>query len=228
MIAYPQNWQIIGKEIKLKEIEFAIRDCLNNFSIGNLSLSGGIDSTLLLYYLKTTKYLTGKKIKCYTIALNKEHPDYIYAQIAAKFFGVELSICLLNKKTEPNNIVKIFYDFLSDQGVTKIIAGDGVDEFTCGYYSHIQDKSEQNYISFIRKLNPEHLIPLNKNSKNVEVFLPYLSPNVVSLLTLIPLYKKTEFDKRKKIIRNLAKNNIPSKIINRHKYGFCDASWIKD
>ena len=173
------------------------------------------------------KQVLGSPIHCYTIALSEDHPDYTYARMAAEFFGVEHHPVFLRKVLEPDDIVKDFYGHLTAIGVGDIIAGDGIDEFSCGYYSHIEDKSEQNYISWIRRLQKEQLEPLDKNSGCISVYLPYLTPDVVSLLSNIPIYEKTEINRRKKTVYLMAEGNIPEEIMDRRKYGFCDASIVK-
>jgi asparagine synthetase B (glutamine-hydrolysing) len=224
MIEYPANWQDIGHRVTVYEIGNAITDALHDIGIRNLSLSGGIDSTLLLWFMKQ---IDGPPIHCYTIARDETHPDYIYAQKAADYFGVSFHPFLVRKTLEPDDIVRAFYGRLDEHGIIEIIAGDGIDEFSGGYYSHQKDQSEGNYIQFIRRLGSEHLTPLNENSGPVSVYLPYLSPQVVSLLSMVPLYEKVDQDCRKKLIVEMATGNIPEEIVNRWKYGFCDATTIK-
>lgn len=225
MIAYPLNWDEIGHKVSPGEIAEEIQECILKLNVRNLSLSGGIDSTLLLYFMKT---LLGNPIHCYTIALDETHPDYYYAKMATEFFGVEFHPYVLGKPTSGEESVKTFYDRLKTDGVKDIIVGDGIDEFTCGYYSHQKDQSEQNYISWIRRLHAEQLVPLNKNSGDISVYLPYLSPDVIALLSLVPLYEKVDLSCRKKIIVEMARGKIPEKIIDRWKFGFCDAGTRKD
>ena len=224
MIKYPEKWQLIGIPIFAEDITAEIQRVIRKLNVRNLSLSGGIDSTLLLYFMKN---VLGYPIHCYTIASDEKHPDYIYAKMATEFFGTEFHPYFLGEKKEPDEIVKTFYGLLEFNGVKEIIAGDGIDEFACGYYSHQKDQSEENYISWISRLNPEHLVPLNENSGSVAVYLPYLSPEVIALLSLIPLTEKADSFHRKKIIVAMAQGNIPDEIINRWKYGFCDATTVK-
>ena len=224
MITYPINWRSIGHDIDFSEIANALIKCIGRLGIRSLSLSGGIDSTLLLYFMKE---VLGDPIYCYTIALDENHPDYIYAKKAAKFFDVKHYPCFLREFLEPDEAVNVFYKYLFAIDVESIIAGDGIDEFACGYYSHLEDTSEQNYISWIRRLQKEQLIPLHQNSGRVSVCLPFLAPDVLHLLSLIPLYAKTGLNRRKKIIYYMAKGNIPEEIIERRKYGFCDVGIIK-
>jgi asparagine synthetase B (glutamine-hydrolysing) len=225
MINYPKNWREIGHRVTPGEIESAICDSIREIGVRNISLSGGIDSTLLLYFMKQ---ILGNPIHCYTIAVNEKHPDYLNAKRAAEFFDVSFHPYLIHKTLEPNDIVRAFYGRLSEHGIREIIAGDGIDEFSCGYYSHQDDPSEDNYINWIRKLNEEQLIPLNENSGDISVSLPYLSPNVISLFSLVPIYEKVDHCNRKKIIVLMARGNIPECIVYRRKYGFCDATTIKE
>jgi asparagine synthetase B (glutamine-hydrolysing) len=225
MVKFPGLWRRIGKRVGGDDISRAVLRCIGKLHVRNLSLSGGIDSTLLLYFM--TRKL-GPPIHCYTIALDEDHPDYRHAKMAADYFGAEFHPYFLGETTNGEESVRTFYERLSTDGVTDIIAGDGIDEFSCGYYSHQKDQSEQNYISWIRRLNTEQLVPLNKNSGGVHVYLPYLSPEVVMLLSLIPHFEKVDSSCRKKIIVEMATGNIPEKIINRWKFGFCDAGSRKD
>lgn len=221
MIKDPENWREIGRRVSTGEIATAICASIRESGIRNLSLSGGIDSTLLLFFMKK---VLGDPIRCFTITVDENHPDYIHAKLAAEFFDVSFHPYLIHKKLEPDDIVRAFYGRLIEQGIEEIIAGDGIDEFACGYYSHEKDRSEENYISWIRRLNPEHLVPLDKNSGDVSVYLPYLSPGVIELLSLVPLSEKVDSCRRKRVIVEMAQGNIPEEIVNRWKYGFCDAS----
>jgi len=224
MIKYPNEWRKIGRIITPGEIANQLEAIIFKIGVRSLSLSGGIDSTLLLYFMKK---MLGDPIHCYTIALDERHPDYLHAKIATEFFGVELHPFFLRCDKQPDEIVKIFYDHLTSVGVKEIIAGDGIDEFACGYYSHQKDFSEENYIRWIRALYSDHLLPLNDNSQSVSVYLPYLAPDVMALLSLVPLYEKADLECRKTIIVNMARGCIPENIIQRWKYGFCDAAKIK-
>jgi len=224
MIKYPQKWKEIGRKIDPADIGAVMQRVIQKLNVRNLSLSGGIDSTLLLYFMKK---ILGDPISCYTISCDEKHPDYIHAKMATEFFGVFFHPQFVKEEMAPDEIVATFYKQLSNLGVREIIAGDGIDEFACGYYSHEKDRSEENYISWIRRLNPEHLVPLNENSGAVSVYLPYLSPEVIALFSLVPLSEKVDSYRRKRIIVALAQGNIPDEIVNRWKYGFCDASHDK-
>ena len=221
MIIYPDNWQEVGQPISLKKIEDTILEVLAGIDCNNLSLSGGIDSTLLLYYLLTL----GRKVRTFTITNNEQHPDTRYSMLAIqqleKKFGVPIESSFRAIKTgiTGDELVRAFYHDVNRQ-FDSIITGDGVDEYNCGYYCHQEAPSEWTYYDTLRKLQNNHLIPLNENSGDVKVYIPYIDSRLVSLFSQLPLKEKVSSQCRKKIIVDLAKGKIPQKIIMRRKYGF--------
>ncbi len=225
MINYPKNWHRIGRKVLAKDIEESLRITIKTLGVRNLSLSGGIDSTLLLYFMKK---VLGDPIHCHTIALDVDHPDFTHAKLATEFFNVSFHPHFLAEEKEGDKIVKCFYEFLKGVGVEKIIAGDGVDEFNCGYYAHLHDPSEKTYYDFIWRLQKEQLEPLNENSGDIEVFLPYMDEKLISLFSQIPIFEKVDDVNRKRVLIQLAKGKLPDEIIYRRKFGFCDAATRKD
>lgn len=234
MIIYPQNWQAVGRPIILSEIEQILKQILFEIKCKNLALSGGVDSTTMLALM--CKVFARKEIKCFNLALNSEHPDYIYSQRAAEYFGVNLVHWIPNKKLkkkagdfEGDENVREFFYWVAKNKESRIITCDGIDEFMAGYYDHMKNPNEDTYYSYMRRLQKEQLEPLDKNSGNVKVLLPYIDARVIFLLAQIPLSKKVDFLERKKFFNRLARRvNVPEEIINRHKYGFIDAMRIKE
>lgn len=233
MIIKPDNWKLVGLPVTLEDIEHTLLEAILSMDCTNLSLSGGIDSSLMLYYM--TRFINRDHIKCYTIANSIEHPDYIYANMVAEYFGVECftyipdrSPVRLEDDLPGDEIVRAFYEYLLNMEVTDIIACDGIDEFTGGYYAHMQDPTEKTYYKYLENLRDDQLIPLDKNSGKVKVFLPYISHSVVNRLSQIPLSRKCDKTHRKIIMFELAKGNLPEEVLTRRKYGFCDAMIIKE
>jgi len=231
MIKHPKNWNQIGTKITLTQIDEAMVKIIKDLDCNCLSLSGGIDSSLLLYYMVQ---IFGKDVKCYVIAKNTDHPDYIFATLIARHFGVACIANVPNGYIERKSgdfpgdeIVRNFYNTLSYNGIKRIIAGDGVDEFMGGYYGHMKNPTEEAYFNYLLRLQEEQLEPLNKNSGDVEVILPYLDQRLILLLTQVPLKEKVDSKNRKKIIMKLAKGRVPNEILERRKYGFVDAMTIK-
>lgn len=233
MVIYPENWSTVGQPIEIQDIEETILQALANTKCTNLSFSGGLDSSLMLYYMSRTF----DKVSAFTIGFPENHPDIEYSQSVAKEFGnVEHEVYIptagvieteRNKKAGPDVAVRLFYQFLAKRWVTGIIACDGIDEFMCGYYDHQQHPDEETYYKHIRRLQDEHLKPLDKNSGAIKVHLPYLDEAVLFLLAQIPLSEKMDGEGRKKVMVQMAQDKVPRKVIERWKYGFCDALGIK-
>ncbi len=234
MIAYPRNWHIVGNPIQTQELKSAIIDTIIGCKCNHLSLSGGIDSSLLLHYMSENYPI----VNAYTIGLSENHPDVEFSRLAAsRYKNVRHLVYIptqseITKHTYDGDYmgdcnVRMLYNFISEY-TDCVIAGDGIDEYTCGYYKHISEPSESVYYDFIRRLYSEQLEPLNKNSGNVKVLLPYLSHKLIYLLSQIPLSLKTDCGLRKALMVKLAiLANIPEPIISRRKYGLCDAGKIK-
>ena len=229
MIVYPKEWEKVGQKVALKQIEDTLLNILIEIDCNCLSLSGGIDSSLLLYFMIQEFW---KDVRCFTIACSKDHPDYIFSNLICSHFNIKHEVYipdseLISEDIQGDNIVEAFYEYLDKQGIKKIIAGDGVDEFNCGYYAHLHDPSETTYYDFIRRLQEEQLGPLNKNSGNIEVCLPYIDERMISLFSQIPISDKVDDINRKKILIELAIGKLPGEVIYRRKYGFVDAMRIK-
>jgi len=217
----PANWRDIGVPVTIYELDHALWKAVGDTNVYFLSFSGGVDSCLLLYYMLKSQ----DDIKCFTVANSSDHPDIEYSIRALDWFRS-------NRKTRPNiqhhvfiipglegdELVQAFYKRVRTYG-RNIIAGDTVDELNCGYYSH-KDCLEETYIHHLSRLQPDHLEPLNKNSGDVSVYLPYADPDVIGLFHRIPLYDKVSRTERKMVINHLADGKVPPEIIARKKYGF--------
>jgi hypothetical protein len=91
------------------------------------------------------------------------------------------------------------------------------------------NESTETYEFYLSRLYPDHLVPLNRNSAGVEVYLPYLDASLIKTYRQIPLFRKVSEIERKIVMKELARNlKIPNEIINRNKYGFCDAFLTKN
>lgn len=237
MIAQPMDWKnILGRSVTIAELAGALLHALTYSNTKVLSFSGGIDSTILLDYM--VKIWGKESIECYTTVLAKliNHPDHWYARKLAYTYGVKWNLIALSEDEvieeegdlPGDAIVRAFYKRLTEKGVSQIIAGDGIDEYMGGYYSHGQSPTYETYMYYLNRLVPDHLTQLDRNSGMVKVYLPYLFPAMVDLYQQIPLQDRFSHSERKKVMVNWARFlGIPNSVISRHKYGFCDAGVIK-
>ncbi len=235
MIVYPNFWNIIGRHVGIQEIETRLRKIV--WGMGNsLSLSGGVDSSLLLYYMCLVREPIGKEykpvpIKVFTAARSMKHPDIVYAGQVVEYFRdrfkhIDLKHYVFHVPKNSKNGIKLFYKYVAKR-TEEIIAGDGIDEFMGGYYDHqfstLHNRSRV-YHYHIRNLQKDHLIPLNENSGKVRVFLPYIDESLINLYSQIPLGEKVDSNARKKLMVAMAKGKVPDEVLTRRKYGFCDVS----
>lgn len=244
MIVFPKNWNAIGCHIGIQEIETRLRKVIWSIGCNCLSFSGGLDSSLLLYYMCSVRepisldYPRAVPVICFTAGrpvkdglILKEHPDVTYSKEVVKYFRkkfehIDITHYIFHLgEDEKGNGIKLFYEFIAKRA-NEIIAGDGIDEFMGGYYDHQFSwiNRSQTYYDRIWGLQKDHLIPLNENSGKVRVYLPYIDDSLINLYTQIPLSEKVDDTARKKVMVALAKGKVPDEILLRRKYGFCDVS----
>lgn len=234
MIVSPLDWNEVGKPVQIRDLELAISKVLSEISCNCLALSGGLDSSLMLYFMCQRH----KRVRTFTIGLSEDHPDIKYAQLVADSFDNVSDYYYIPAQEEieaekqPGDLegdaaVRLFYRFVKKH-TTEIIACDGIDEYMAGYYAHQETLSEITYFNFIRRLQREHLAPLNKNSGKVNVYLPYLDSRLIALYSQIPLSEKVDPHIRKKFMVRMAEGKIPDRVITRRKYGFCDVLKMKE
>lgn len=219
MIVYPQNWMDAGQEPTIDDLSHALWRVLEGIECCDLSYSGGMDSSLILWHMLHSD----RKVCAFTMGLGEDHPDIQYAKLGVKWceakFGVEIEhkIFVIEGESGDPAVAKYYREVA--KYTDAIITGDGIDEYMAGYYSHQEEPVEEVYIAHLRRLLDDHLIPLNENSGNVAVYVPYLAEELVSLMTKIPLSDKVDAHNRKKIMVAMSEGKMPQEIIERRKYG---------
>ncbi len=83
MIHSPNGWEEIGRPIELKEIEDKILEVVSRTCCNCLALSGGLDSSLMLYFMLQ---IYGK-VRAFTIGYPEDHPDIKYSVLVAEELG---------------------------------------------------------------------------------------------------------------------------------------------
>lgn len=223
-------------------IATSVKNAINN-SKGNIGmlLSGGMDSVMLLEFVVRH----GKVVPVFTVVTDSDHPDLIAAKKIAKEYGLEHHILLPNKddmeraKKALGTKRKLFkgdiavylaLELAKNKGVDTILTADGIDEITGGYWWHAHPSNnyankEEAFQDYWNKLNDNHVKPLLDSAKKVgiEVKLPFLDEEVVSVLNRIPIKERVKNNITKNWWKQFASSYIPQYIIDRKKIGFVDA-----
>ncbi len=209
-----------------------------NLTKSNLiSLSGGLDSSVISYFLKQRR---PKAVA--VIADDFISTDLTYCQMISKEMQLPLTIhnvktdLILEAVEETIKILKNFNDieirnnvvmYLSikwakDNDEKSIITGDGADELFAGY-NFLINKPEEELEKEIKRVCSIMHFPTQKIGKalGVNIESPFLNEKVVKLASEIPvnLKVKNEKDKRhgKWIIRKTFEKYIPPQIAWREK-----------
>ena len=214
-------------------LEEACNECRSNL----ISLSGGLDSSIIAYFVKQ------RKPKAVTvIAKDFVSTDLTYCQMVSK--EMQLPLTIYNVKTEQileaieetikilrnfndieirNNVVMyLAIKWAKDNGEKLIITGDGADELFGGY-SFLINKSEEELEKEIKRVCSVMHFPTQKIGKamGIDVESPFLNGRVIQLAENIPVKLKVNEEDGKRhgkwILRKTFEKNIPRQIVWRKK-----------
>ena len=220
-----------------KDLYSTIEESCNLCNSNLISLSGGLDSSIIAHFLKE------KKPK--TIAIIAEDfvsTDLTYCQMISKEMQLPLSIYnvktteILEAIEETIKILKNFNDieirnnivmylaikWAKDNGEKSIISGDGADELFAGY-NFLINKQEDELEKEIKRVCSIMHFPTQEIGKSLGITIesPFLNNSVIELAKSIPanLKVKEENGKRygKWILRKTFEEYIPKQIAWREK-----------
>ncbi|MCY3854079.1 MAG: asparagine synthase-related protein [Thaumarchaeota archaeon] len=203
----------------------------------NISLSGGIDSSILLYLLKD------KIINAITITLEDfKSLDLKYAQYITNKFGIKLNILKISNNeiiSAIDNTIKILKNFndieirnsvimylvlkyIKNTKYKNIITGDGADELFFGYNYMLKKNMNELHNEFQRILNIMHFPVLKLgNALNIKIETPFLHNAIIKLAEHIPINLKINLHNNIKygkwILRKSFEKYLPNLIIWREK-----------
>ena len=224
-------------------IQKAIGIALDGKNNVGLLLSGGVDSTVLLSYVVAAR----KTIPVFTIASDPSLPDLAFAQDIAKTHNLQHYVLLpgqddidraqfaMNSRQplfSGDIAVYLALEMARNYGILCIVAADGIDELTGGYWwhAHASDRfasEESAFRHFWNVLEAEHIEPMNQSADSIgiEVVYPFLDRQVVETLTRIPLHRRVAGGVTKQWWKQFAQNyvGIPECIVTRPKLGFVSA-----
>lgn len=214
-------------------LEESCNECRSNL----ISLSGGLDSSIIAHFLKPRKPNTVA-----IIAEDFVSTDLTYCQMISK--KMELPLTIYNVRTEQileaveetikilknfndieirNNVVMcLAIKWAKENGEKSIITGDGADELFAGY-SFLINKSEDELAKEIKRICSIMHFPTQKIGKalGVSIESPFLNENVIKLAEKIPVNLKVREENGKRygkwILRKTFEKHIPHQIAWREK-----------
>ena len=221
-----------------------LKESCDSCKSNTIALSGGLDSTIIAYFLKERKPNTVA-----IIAKDFVASDLTYCQRVSKEFNIPLTINqvsttdILSAIEETIKILKNFNDieirnnivmylaikWAKEQNSEGIITGDGADELFAGY-SFLINKSEDELEKEIQRVCSVMHFPTQKIGKALGVVVesPFLDEKIIEYSKTIPsdLKVRNEGEKRhgKWILRKTFEKNIPMQIAWREKSPMQDGS----
>jgi len=220
-----------------KKLYNVLEESCNSCKSNLISLSGGLDSTIIAYFLKQKK---PKSIAI--IADDFVSTDLTYCQMVSKQMQLPLSIynvkttTILEAIEETIKILENFNDieirnnvvmylaikWAKENDEQSIITGDGADELFAGY-SFLINKPENQLEDEIKRVCSIMHFPTQKIGKalGIRIESPFLEDKMVELARLIPADLKVKNEKEKRygkwILRKTFEKHIPLQIVWRDK-----------
>lgn len=230
-----------------KSLVVKLKEVCDSCKAESISLSGGLDSTILAYCLKERK---PKAIS--VIAQDFPSADLTFCQIASK--ELDLPLTIINVETaeflesiiETISILKNFNDieirnnvvmylaikWVKEHDLQSIITGDGADELFAGY-NFLVKKEEHDIEREIHRIASIMHFPTQKIGKalGVKVESPFLDKKIIDYANAIPTNLKVKTEKEIKygkwILRKTFENKIPLQIAWREKTPMQDGAGTK-
>ncbi|MGH1566831.1 MAG: asparagine synthase C-terminal domain-containing protein [Nitrosopumilus sp.] len=220
-----------------KNLYSVLEESCNACNPNLISLSGGLDSSIIAYFLKQRKpktiavitedFVSTDLTYCQMVSKEMQLPLSIYnVKTAAILEAVEETIKILKNFNDieiRNNVVMyLAIKWAKDNGEKSIITGDGADELFAGY-NFLINKSEEELDAEIKRVCSIMHFPTQKigNALGVNIESPFLDNKVIEFAKKTPSNIKVRDEKGKRygkwILRKTFEKYIPQQIAWREK-----------
>ena len=222
---------------EFKNIYAILEEACSNSNSNLISLSGGLDSTIIAHLLRNQKP-RGITV----IAEDFVSTDLTYCQMAAN--SMEMPLSIYNVKTADildavENTIKILKNFndieirnnvvmylaikkAKEMGEQSIITGDGADELFAGY-SFLTNMTDEKLEQELERIGRIMHFPTQKIGEHMKIKIesPFLDDKVIEFAQKIPVNQKVKFENGRRwgkwILRKTFEKYIPSQIAWRKK-----------
>ncbi len=227
-----------------KKLYQMLKESCESCKSNTIALSGGLDSTIIAYFLKERK-----PNSIAIIAKDFVANDLTYCQRVSKEFDIPLTINqistadILEAAEETIKILKNFNDieirnnivmymaikWAKEQNIAGIITGDGADELFAGY-SFLINKPQEDLEKEIQRVCSVMHFPTQKIGKalGIDIESPFLDEKTVEFAKTIPSDLKVRNEGKKRhgkwILRKTFEKYIPMQIAWREKSPMQDGS----
>jgi len=220
-----------------KKVYQVLEESCNSCNSNLISLSGGLDSSIISYFIKERN---PKSVAI--ISEDFVSTDLTYCQMISKEMKIPLSICYVSTTMileAIENTIKILKNFndieirnnvvmylaikwAKENNEKSIITGDGADELFAGY-NFLVNKPEAELEKEIKRVCSVMHFPTQKIGKalGIEIESPFLNQKIIELADQIPVNLKVKEENSKMygkwILRKTFEKYIPSQIAWRRK-----------
>ena len=209
-----------------------------------ISLSGGLDSSILAFFLQS------RKINAISI-ISREFfgTDLTFCQMIAKKFGFPLTLKMVEHEemlTAIDETIKILQNFnnieirnaivmylslqtAKKQGYSSLITGDGADELFAGYNFFLK-MNENEVNEKLKRIWKIMHFPTQKIGKSLGITIesPFLSIEMINFAKSLPVGDKIKDETGQKfgkwILRKVFEKKIPNSVVWRKKSAMQDGA----
>jgi len=238
-----------AKTVLAQLLEEATERRMKDNAMGGVLLSGGLDSSLIIYMAKQIK----PDIEAFTVSM-EEGQDLPLAKDVTKYLGIKHHILMFGEKEINEILPQAIYhqemyeescvhgaiaNFLAGRFVSPhtncVFTGEGADEFFAGYDGQFKQGENQEEVASIvdRLINVAHNTALQRLDRlaaanSIETRTPFLDTKVMDFCMKIPIDCKIHGREQvgKWILRQAFEGCLPDHIIYQPKRFFAQGSGV--